>query len=178
MGRGVRTVQRYHATLHLPVHRIASGNKRSRVFAYREELDHWMRRHARPEIAARIDERLAATKERVNKVSAIQQRLRLWRRASEPSKELQGNFEQTRQLGFTFMSNDLDAALILAQMAEESRDARKRSRTEANARRVLDTVLNLYRRSKLTDDERSLLDGKIAKVRAALERIAPQQQSE
>jgi len=43
MGRGVRTVQRWEATLGLPVHR-PKGKDRSAVLALAEELDTWLRR--------------------------------------------------------------------------------------------------------------------------------------
>jgi len=46
LGRGVRTVQRWEADLQLPVHRIGTGD-RSPVFAFKAELDNWMRAQAR-----------------------------------------------------------------------------------------------------------------------------------
>lgn len=42
LGRDVRTVLRWHNERGLPVHRIPGGKGRS-VFAYREELDAWLR---------------------------------------------------------------------------------------------------------------------------------------
>lgn len=41
IGRGVRTVQRWHSDLGLPVHSI-NGSTRGRVFAYKAELDRWL----------------------------------------------------------------------------------------------------------------------------------------
>jgi hypothetical protein len=41
LGRGVRTVQRWEAELHLPVHR-PRGKTRSAVVAFRQELDEWL----------------------------------------------------------------------------------------------------------------------------------------
>ena len=41
LGRGVRTVQRWHSSLGLPVHGV-NAKTRSRVFAYRAELDRWL----------------------------------------------------------------------------------------------------------------------------------------
>jgi len=41
LGRGVRTVQRWEAELHLPVHR-PRGKTRSAVVAFRQELDDWL----------------------------------------------------------------------------------------------------------------------------------------
>ncbi len=45
LSRGVRTVQRWHSALHLPVHKI-KPSRRSPVFAYKSELDLWMRQCA------------------------------------------------------------------------------------------------------------------------------------
>ena len=41
LGRGVRTVQRWEATLGLPVHRTAVGD-RSPVLAFPHEVDRWL----------------------------------------------------------------------------------------------------------------------------------------
>jgi len=45
LGRGVRTVQRWERTLQLPVHRLGKG-PRSPVFAFKEEIQIWMRTRA------------------------------------------------------------------------------------------------------------------------------------
>lgn len=45
LGRGVRTVQRWESELGLPVHRMGSSD-RSPVFAFRAELDGWLRKQA------------------------------------------------------------------------------------------------------------------------------------
>ena len=45
LGRGVRTVQRWHSDLALPVHRVRA-TPRSPVFAYKSELDLWIRQNA------------------------------------------------------------------------------------------------------------------------------------
>ncbi len=45
LGRGIRTVQRWHAELRLPIHRVWNS-PRSPVFAYTTELDEWLRRQA------------------------------------------------------------------------------------------------------------------------------------
>lgn len=45
LGRGVRTVQRWESELQLPVHRMGSSD-RSPVFAFRAELDGWLRKQA------------------------------------------------------------------------------------------------------------------------------------
>jgi hypothetical protein len=41
MGRGTRTVQRWHAELNLPVRHI--GGVSTSVFAFSDELDRWLR---------------------------------------------------------------------------------------------------------------------------------------
>jgi len=41
MGVSIRTVQRWERTRHLPVYRLG-GNAHERVFAFKEELDHWL----------------------------------------------------------------------------------------------------------------------------------------
>jgi hypothetical protein len=45
LGRGVRTVQRWEHELSLPVHRF-DNNERGPVFAFKGELDTWLRRQA------------------------------------------------------------------------------------------------------------------------------------
>jgi serine/threonine-protein kinase len=40
LGRSLRTVQRWHASNGLPVHHF--GGRRGSVFAYEEEIDHWL----------------------------------------------------------------------------------------------------------------------------------------
>jgi hypothetical protein len=45
LGRGVRTVQSWELELNLPVYRVGSTN-RSPVFAFRSELDGWLRKQA------------------------------------------------------------------------------------------------------------------------------------
>lgn len=42
LSRGVRTVQRWHMSLNMPVHRIGNG-PRSPVFAFKSELQTWLR---------------------------------------------------------------------------------------------------------------------------------------
>jgi hypothetical protein len=45
LGRGVRTVQRWEAELQLPVYRMGNS-ERGPVFAFRAELDNWLRKQA------------------------------------------------------------------------------------------------------------------------------------
>lgn len=44
-GRSCRTVQRWHTEFGLPIHRL--GGRKSPIFAYVDELDHWMRSRGR-----------------------------------------------------------------------------------------------------------------------------------
>lgn len=155
LGRGVRTVQRWHDMLQLPVHRINFENPRSPVFAYREELDHWMARRRR------------------RSLSSIRQKTKSGRTVRQLQSDFQQQLRHTRTNRVNFMSIDLDTALTLVTIAEQTSNPSKRSRNEANARRALDTILNLYRSTQLTQRERRLLDGKIADLEAALERLGP-----
>ncbi len=45
LNRGVRTVQRWHVDLQLPIHR-ENARDRSQVFAYKAELDQWLHKCA------------------------------------------------------------------------------------------------------------------------------------
>jgi hypothetical protein len=45
LNRGVRTVQRWHLDLQLPIHR-ENARDRSQVFAYKAELDQWLHKCA------------------------------------------------------------------------------------------------------------------------------------
>jgi TolB-like protein len=46
LGKEIRTCWRWEKELGLPVHRIDSTSSRSRVFAYKAEIDAWLRRRA------------------------------------------------------------------------------------------------------------------------------------
>jgi len=43
LGKEVRTCRRWEKQLGLPVHRIDKNSHRSGVFAYKSEIDHWLR---------------------------------------------------------------------------------------------------------------------------------------
>ena len=45
LGREIRTVQRWEKTMGLPVRRLVGGPEKSRVFAFKHELDVWWREH-------------------------------------------------------------------------------------------------------------------------------------
>lgn len=160
MGRGIRTVQRWHETLHLPVHRINPSGK-SPVFAYCEELDQWLQRRAG--LPSSGKKSIAASKKRQDAFSFVT--LRRWHNL------LAYELEQNR---LTFMSTDLDAASILIRIAESATDKRKKMRNAANARRALDTVEKLLKESKLSEKEANSIAGKIAGLRTTLERLHAQ----
>lgn len=64
LGRGRRTVQRWHSTLELPVHKV-NATARSKVFAYKAEIDRWLEMRAerdRVEIPAPGGERIQNTR--------------------------------------------------------------------------------------------------------------------
>ena len=125
------------------------------MFAYRKELDHWMAQRRR------------------QSVSSIRQKTKSGRTVRQLRSDLQQQLRHTRKNRVKFMSIDLDTALTLVTIAEQTSNPSKRSRNEANARRALDTILNLYRTTELKQDERRLLDEKIADLKAALERLGP-----
>src|SRR5215467_9037819 len=45
LGREIRTVQRWEKSMGLPVHRLGGASDKSRVFAFRSELDTWWKDH-------------------------------------------------------------------------------------------------------------------------------------
>lgn len=146
------------------MHRVHAGT-RSPVFAYSEEIDSWLNRRARASIGSRLERKLAARKEKLNKLVETRHN---FRPSARRSKTLKDQFEQTRKNLFSFMSTDLDAALTLATIAKGSTDPQKKARNDANAQRALETVLKMYRQSNLTEDERELLEEKIARVKVVM----------
>jgi hypothetical protein len=46
VGREVRTCYRWEKIYGLPIHRIDDKSSRSRVFAYKEEIDEWYKKIA------------------------------------------------------------------------------------------------------------------------------------
>ena len=172
MGRGVRTVQRWHDERHLPVHQIHPGNPRSPVFAYEDELDRWMQGHARDSMIRESEQQLGSIEENRDKVLKVPQSPTSFGTAGQKllKQKLNDELEQARQNQLTFMSTDLDAGLTLANIAEGASDE-KRRRNEKNARRALSTVLRMYRESKLADDERKFIKTKIAELRVVLKRL-------
>ena len=54
LERDVRTCIRWEKELGLPVHRVNESSKRSKVFAYRSEIDTWLKQKAENDAAKRI----------------------------------------------------------------------------------------------------------------------------
>ena len=46
LDRNVRTCQRWEIELALPVHRIDKNSQHSKVFAYKSEIDQWLKEKA------------------------------------------------------------------------------------------------------------------------------------
>jgi hypothetical protein len=169
MRRGVRTVQRWHEVLNLPVHHIASSPK-SPVFAFRDELDRWVQQRA--DLLSNGQQELAETQERPIEA---QKELPSARQLRQKHRIHELLVEETEQNRFTFMSIDLDAALTLAKIAAGASNSSKRKRNAANARRALVTVAELLTQSKLQVDAQNVIKVKIAEVRAVLKKIPPPQ---
>lgn len=123
------------------------------MLAYREELDRWMAQRRRQSLLS------------------IGQKTKSGRTLHQLRSDLQRQLRRSRQNQVNFMGIDLDTALTLVNIAEQTSNPSNRSRNQANARRALDTM-NLYRTTELTQDERRFLDGKIADLKSALERLA------
>jgi hypothetical protein len=68
LDRGVRTVQRWEADLHLPVHR-PQGHARSAVFALRSELDQWIKSCPKESSTIQVSETISILK-RVQKAGS------------------------------------------------------------------------------------------------------------
>jgi hypothetical protein len=75
LNRGVRTVQRWHCDLQLPVHKIRD-TVHSPVFAFVTEIDQWLRSHAkengngRQPSSRRTNDELQVSKEKLRNSSA------------------------------------------------------------------------------------------------------------
>ncbi len=82
LGRGVRTVQRWEAELKLPVHRMGTSD-RSPVFAFRAELDAWLRKQTL------VQMQVPAGRPDGGKVEGIDHRTTLDRSARLTSETLQ-----------------------------------------------------------------------------------------
>jgi tetratricopeptide (TPR) repeat protein len=67
LGRSLRTVQRWHDCNGLPVHHF--GGHKGSVFAYQEEIDHWLAGLAEEPGRARVDESLESGKRSSNELT-------------------------------------------------------------------------------------------------------------
>lgn len=197
LGRGVRTVQRWHSTLALPVHSV-SGKTRSKVFAYKAELDRWLQECAeRDEIKVAIfgeertnNPRVLRNQQATKKMASLASKQydqvarigeevrRMLERQKQRQKALMRSphygegREQLENTGFTFLISDLELALTLTQIAANSRSNEdKRKRNQQNARRAYDTITKLARRAVLTDIQRSELDNVAARLKSRLETL-------
>ena len=195
LGRGTRTVQRWHSTLGLPVHKM-HATSRSEVFAYKTELDRWLRQ------CAERDERQAAVLEqdRINnpralravsvmkemtslasqqydKVAVLSENVRRMveqqkQRQQDLAKQAYTKRERMEQVGFTFLVSDLELARTLTRIAANSgRDTNKRKRNQQNARRAYDSVETLARRAVLTGSQRAELNDVAAKLKSELQKL-------
>ena len=199
IGRGVRTVQRWHSDLGLPVHSV-NGKTRGRVFAYKAELDRWLRecadrdrikvavfgeerinnplvlrsQQAMQEIVLLASKQYDQTRELSKEVRSMierqKQRRKLW--CDLPitrGGELVSRLENT---GFTFLISDLELGLTLAQIAMGSgSNTDKIKRNQHNARRAYDTILKLAERVVLTGIQRSELNNVAARLKSRLESL-------
>lgn len=93
LGRGVRTVQRWEAELQLPVHRMGTS-ERSPVFAFRAELDNWLRKQAGP-LNLDIAPNLTKSDRVGNSLNALDRSARL---TSKTMQLIEKQQAQTRQI--------------------------------------------------------------------------------
>jgi hypothetical protein len=165
MGRGIRTVQRWEETLHLPVYRINSS-PRSPVFAFREELDQWVQQRAK--LSASGQQEFSATQEQQTPKASLTPGW--FRRQRQIQKLIAEDIEQNR---FRFMSIELDTALTMVKVAAGASNKQKKKRCVANARRALDQVVKHLQESNLQENEQNFLRARLAKAEAALKQIPP-----
>jgi hypothetical protein len=68
-----------------------------------------------------------------------------------------------------FLLVDLDTALTFLEVADATNSKETRTRNRQNARTAYDAVLRLLARLTPTDEERSLLDAKLAELKNRLD---------
>jgi len=84
----------------------------------------------------------------------------------------QRGLDRIERTGATFLISDLDLAMTLTRIATDAaKNSTKRKRNQANARHAYDEVSRISRQAILTDHERHDVDGRLAKLRSALERL-------
>lgn len=68
LHRGIRTVQRWHAELQLPVHK-SNSKARAHVFAYKAELDEWVRQRAQQEATRNVLSLIKRQRDRIARIT-------------------------------------------------------------------------------------------------------------
>ena len=84
----------------------------------------------------------------------------------------QQRLDRVERTGATFLISDLKLAMTLTRIATDAaKNSAKRKRNQANARHAYDAVSRISRQALLTDGERHDVDGRLAKLRSALEQL-------
>ena len=68
LHRGIRTVQQWHSELQLPVHK-SNSNARTHVFAYKAELDEWVRQRAQQEATRDLLSLISRQRDRIARIT-------------------------------------------------------------------------------------------------------------
>lgn len=159
LDRGVRTVQRWHADLQLPVHKLTASPK-SPVFAYKEEVDRWLRQCAQRE--ATFSGRTADGRDTVSRPASKQ--------ASVVSRS-QSIRERLRQTAFGFLLTEAGLALTLVRIAARSADAGERERRQQQALRAYETIYRFAGLWAISEAERVRVAHQLAILKAELDKL-------
>lgn len=159
LDRGVRTVQRWHADLQLPVHKLTASPK-SPVFAYKEEVDRWLRQCAQRE---------AACSERTTDCQDIVSRP-VSKQASVVSRS-ESIRERLRQTAFGFLLTEAGLALTLVRIAARSADAGERDRRQQQALRAYETIHRFAGLWAISEAQRVRVAHQLAIVKAELDKL-------
>ncbi len=76
--------------------------------------------------------------------------------------------QQSHRIGVEFLLIDLDTAHTFLDVADATSSHETRTRNRENARIAYDAVLRLLPRLALTDEQRAVLDAKIAELKDRL----------
>ena len=80
--------------------------------------------------------------------------------------------DRIEKTGFEFLLTDLNLAMTMTRIASDSmEDREKKSRNQENARKAYDAVLHLSRKAMLNEHEQGEVNGKLSKLRSALEAL-------
>jgi hypothetical protein len=77
-------------------------------------------------------------------------------------------FERTNRIAAEFLQIDSDVALTFSNIALETNDARKKTRTARTARRAYDTIMHLRKGIEMTDAEKDKLDANMRRLKTEL----------